>query len=181
MRYSGRLSFNNMRGFPKNFGFKLAPATQTIFTNQVPVRKNVADGQPYELGLKFKSNVNGFLIGIKFWKDFQETGSHTGRVWFNNTIIGLVEFTNETLEGWQQQSFSSKIPIEAESVYLVSVNINMYYVATSNNPLAEIIASANLATIADGNNGLYGTVIGQKPASSFNNSNYFRDIIFLPK
>lgn len=170
-----------MRGFPKNFGFKGAAVAQSIFTNQEPEVRNGSDGQPYELGLRFKSNINGFITGIRFWKAANETGIHKGRIWFNNTALNLIEFTNETPEGWQQQNLSTNLLIEAEIIYTVSVNINTHYVGSFGEALTSSISNGNLSTIADGNNGVLAFNLNEKPTQTFRNANYFRDIVFVAK
>ncbi len=69
------------------------------------------------------------------------------------------------------------ISIAANTTYIVSVNANSYYVAT-NNGLATTITNGDLSAVADGSNGVYNTTPANFPTQSYQNSNYFRDIVF---
>lgn len=168
---------------PYSVSFLVNPAqvvtTQSLFTTQVPVLTGNSDGSNvnYELGAKIQSTVAGQITAIRFWKDSKETGTHTGHVWSSTgTLLATAVFTGETSSGWQQQSLVSPITITLNTTYVVSVNTgNTYYVAT-NNGFANQIVNGNLKSVVGGN-GVYGAV-GKLPTSTFQSSNYFRDIVF---
>ncbi|MBD2593985.1 DUF4082 domain-containing protein [Nostoc spongiaeforme FACHB-130] len=149
-----------------------------LFTNQVPIYLDAND-RPYELGMKFRSARAGQINAIRFWKATSETGTHIGRIWSaTGTLLASVTFTNETASGWQQQALSTPLNIQANTTYVVSVNINAYYVGTYDQ-LATSITNGDLSSVADGNNGLYNETSGAFPTNSFRNSNYYRDIDFV--
>ncbi len=155
-----------------------AQTNQTIFTNQTPSNPNATDNTTYELGLKFQSDTAGQITAIRYWKAASETGSHVGRIWSSTgTLLASVTFANETASGWQQQALSTALSINANTTYVVSVNVNSYFAITTN-ALASSIVSGDLKTVADGNNGVYGSP-GSLPTNSYENSNYFRDIVFV--
>src|SRR5258705_372890 len=56
-------------------------AGQTLFTTQVPAQLAQSDGTNYELGTQFRSSATGQITAIRFWKDANESGTHTGRIW----------------------------------------------------------------------------------------------------
>lgn len=175
---SGRLTVN---GTSVNRSFLLRPLFgQSLFLNQTPQLPDATDGRSYELGLKFQSNTNGKIVAIRYWKSPSETGTHTGRLWTaDGTLLATVEFTNETVSGWQQARLSEAVPVAAMTTYVVSVNTNTHY-ADTYDILATPNTSGNLATIADGNNGVFGD-IGTLPTNSYRNSSYFRDVVFVPE
>uniref|UniRef100_UPI001FB98142 N,N-dimethylformamidase beta subunit family domain-containing protein n=1 Tax=Aetokthonos hydrillicola TaxID=1550245 RepID=UPI001FB98142 len=76
------------------------------------------------------------------------------------------------------QALSVPVVIQANTTYVVSVNANSYYVDTQNQ-LASSIVNGDLSTIADGNNGVYNLSPNSFPTSSYLNSNYYRDIVFI--
>jgi hypothetical protein len=153
---------------------------QTLFTTQVPQSLNQRDGATvnYELGMKFMATAAGQIKAIRFYKTSNETGSHIGRIFSSDgRQLAQVTFQNESASGWQQQTLSSPLTIAANTQYVVSVNTgNGYYVAT-NNGMDSRIANGNLQSVV-GNNGVYGSV-GSMPTSSYENSNYFRDVVFV--
>jgi len=152
---------------------------QSVFTTQTPAKVGQNDNTNYELGMKFTSDQAGQITAIRYWKDASETGPHFGHIWADNGgELAGVTFTNETASGWQTGNLTSPFTVEANEVYTVSVNINSTYVSTSSG-LAGTITNGPLSTVADGSNGVFGT-IGTFPTSSFQNANYFRDVVFAP-
>ncbi|PMB04903.1 Ig domain-containing protein group 1 domain-containing protein [Fischerella thermalis CCMEE 5273] len=153
--------------------------TQTVLTTQVPSISNITDGVPYELGMKFRSTKGGQITAIRFWKASSETGTHIGKIWTaTGTLLESVTFTNETASGWQQQLLETPVNIQANTTYVVSVNVNAYYVAT-NDELGNSIVNGDLRSVADGNNGVYNITPNYFPTSSYRNSNYYCDIGFV--
>ncbi|MDZ8188214.1 MAG: DUF4082 domain-containing protein [Nostoc sp. ChiSLP02] len=150
-----------------------------LFTNQVPSIQNFTDNIPYELGMKFRSAQGGQITAIRFWKAPSETGTHIGKIWTaTGTLLASVTFTQETGSGWQQQALDTPLNIQANTTYVVSVNINAYYVATYDQ-LDTSIVNGDLSSVADGSNGVFNGFAGAFPANSYRNTNYYRDIDFI--
>jgi len=162
-------------------GFTATATAETLFTSQTPAQVGQSDGTNlnYELGTSFQSGVAGQITSIRFWKDANETGTHTGKIWSSSgALLATVTFAGETASGWQQQALSSPLSIAANTTYVVSVNTgNTYYVCTTSG-LASQVVSGDLHSVV-GNNGVYGTP-GQFPTNSYSSSNYFRDVVFAP-
>lgn len=127
--------------------------------------------------MKFRSAKAGQITAIRYWKAPSDSGSHVGKIWSSNgTLLASVAFANETASGWQQQTLSTPLNIQANTTYVVSVNIHSHYVATTNG-LASSVVNGDISSVADGNNGVFGNS-GTFPTNSWRNSNYFRDIAF---
>uniref|UniRef100_UPI00286B7EAC Calx-beta domain-containing protein n=1 Tax=Chamaesiphon sp. OTE_8_metabat_110 TaxID=2964696 RepID=UPI00286B7EAC len=84
-----------------------------------------------------------------------------------------------TTAGWQEQALATPLTIAANTTYVVSVNANTHYVATVDG-LRTTIANGDLSAVADGSNGVFNPNPSAFPTQSFNNANYFRDIVFTP-
>jgi Domain of unknown function (DUF4347)/Domain of unknown function (DUF4082) len=158
--------------------------TETLFTTQVPILTNATDGTgsagDYELGMEFQSAKAGQISSIRYYKAASETGAHVGKIWSGTgTLLASVTFANETASGWQQQALSAPLTIQPNTTYVVSVNANQYYVAT-NSGIATTLTNGDLSAIADGSNGVYNVSPGAFPTQAYQNSNYFRDIVFTP-
>jgi Domain of unknown function (DUF4347)/Domain of unknown function (DUF4082) len=162
----------------------IAALLESIFTTQTPTQTNVTDGAgsagDYELGMEFRSAKAGQIQAIRYYKAASETGSHVGKIWSSTgTLLASVTFTNETASGWQQQALATPLTIQSNTTYIVSVNTNGYYAVTYNG-LATTITNGDLSAVADGSNGIYNATPGNFPTQSYQNSNYFRDIVFTP-
>ncbi|MGH3441986.1 MAG: Ig-like domain-containing protein [Nitriliruptorales bacterium] len=157
----------------------LFPDTLTPALTGNPTR----DGRPrpgpwsYELGVKITVDRPATLEAIRFYKDAKETGTHVGKVWrADGTQLATTTLTGESAAGWQQQALASPIQLEANTVYVVSVNMNAYYVVTQFGLQSQVV-SGPLRSVADGQNGVYGSAAGIFPTTSYKSSNYFVDAV----
>ena len=154
----------------------VAPIEWTVFTTQTPASSS--NDQPYELGMKFTSTSAGEITKIRYYKMSGETGTHTGRIWSSTgTQLASVNFTSETSSGWQTAPLSTALSISANTTYVISVNCVTNYALTSN-AMGSTINNGPLSSIAE-SNGVFNTTPGSFPNSSWNNSNYFRDVVFI--
>jgi Domain of unknown function (DUF4082)/Bacterial Ig domain len=157
----------------------------TIFTTQAPVGDVTNnDGGPIELGVKFQSSQDGYINGIRFYKNSGNIGTHTGELYDagGNRLASAV-FTSETATGWQNVVFSTPVPITANTTYIAAyfsasgnyTGTNNYFTApVVNNPLTA------LADGIDGPNGIYlYTGVPAFPTSAtLNKTNYWVDAVF---
>jgi len=145
------------------------------------------DPSAVELGLKFKSDVAGNVVGVRFYKGQSTTGTHTGTLWSSTgTKLATATFSSESATGWQQVNFATPVAISANTVYVISYHTNV-----GNYPYtAGYFGSAGvdsgplhaLSNSAAGGNGVYryGTSV-VFPASTFNSNNYWVDVVFVPR
>ncbi|HNB35731.1 MAG TPA: DUF4082 domain-containing protein, partial [Anaerolineales bacterium] len=135
------------------------------------------------LGVKFRSDVDGFITGIRFWKPSGATGTHTGHLWSNSgDQLGELTFINETASGWQEATFAAPIAITANTTYIASYTApsgytsTNYYFASSGYDNAPLHA---LMDGADGSNGVYKYgASGVFPNETYRSSNYWVDVVF---
>jgi hypothetical protein len=145
------------------------------------------DPNPVELGVQFKSSQAGAITAIRFYKGPNNTGTHVGNLWnaASKSLLGSATFSSETASGWQQVNLSSPVAITANTLYAVSYHCNGNYSATndyfdsadhSNGPLTAP-ATGNVA----GGNGIYAYGSGSSfPTNTFQGSNYWVDVVFVP-
>jgi len=156
---------------------QISTGTYSVLTTQLPARIDTEN--PLELGMKFKSILPGNITKFRYYKVAGETGTHTGRLWSaGGTLLKSAVFSSETDTGWQTVTLDTPFHIDSNVVYVVSVNSVSKYAAT-NNAFAVAITNGPLSSIA-GNNGVYVYSPGSFPTQSYENTNYFRDIEFVP-
>ena len=137
-----------------------------------------------EIGVKFRSQINGYITGLRFYKSTQNTGTHVGTLWSSNgTQLARATFTNETASGWQQVNFSSPVAITANTTYVASYHTNVGRYSTDNGYFANSgVDSYPLYALSNGEssgNGVYAYNANPTfPNSSFNSSNYWVDVVF---
>ncbi|WP_089909975.1 DUF4082 domain-containing protein [Chitinophaga rupis] len=162
----------------KEISAMISTGAYTVLTTERPTLPPVADG-PVELGMQFKASSSGTITKFRYYKVAGETGTHTGRLWSaNGRLLKTAVFSAETDTGWQTVTLDTPYPISADTVYIIAVNALSHYAATTQG-LATVITNGPLSSIA-GNNGRYNYTTGGFPASTYDNTNYFRDIEFVP-
>ena len=102
------------------------PCTSLWKPSTVPGVASAADGEPVELGLKFYSDIDGFITGVRFYKGPANNSTHVGNLWTSGgTLLARGTFANETATGWQQMLFTTPVAITANTTYVVSYHTNV--------------------------------------------------------
>jgi hypothetical protein len=161
-------------------------APNTIWSaSATPATPSASDTSAVELGVRFTSDMTGYITGIRFYKGSTNTGTHVGNLWTNTgTLLATATFTNETASGWQQVNFSTPVAITANTVYVASYHTNVGGYSTNSGYFASAgVDNAPLHALKDGVSGgngvfLYGAT-SAFPTSSYNSTNYWVDIIFV--
>ena len=150
----------------------------------VPGTPSVADPNPVELGVKFSSDINGFVSGIRFYKGTGNTGTHVGNLWTaGGAQLATAVFTDETASGWQQVNFTTPVPITAGTVYVASYFApNGNYAADYDFFASNSAYNAPIRLLQDGTSGGNGVYAyggaSSFPTSTFRSSNYWVDVVF---
>ncbi len=133
--------------------------------------------------MKFQSDNNGYITGLRFYKYSQNTGTHVGNLWTaGGTLLGSVTFTGETASGWQQANFASPIAITANTTYVASYFTPTGYYAATLNGFANQVTNTPLRALSNAaapNNGVYryGATSGF-PTATYQAANYWVDVVF---
>ncbi|NWF61074.1 MAG: DUF4082 domain-containing protein [Fischerella sp.] len=141
------------------------------------------DNSPVELGVKFRSDVNGYIKGIRFYKSPQNTNTHVGTLWNSSgQQLAQVTFTSETASGWQQANFAQPVAINANTVYVASYHTDVGKYSVTENYFTSAVDKPPLHALADGasgGNGVYNYSANPAfPTSSYASSNYWVDVVF---
>jgi hypothetical protein len=150
----------------------------------VPADPDDNDPASVELGTRFRSDVDGYITGVRFYKAPLNTGTHTGRLWTNTgTLLGTVTFTNETASGWQQANFASAVPITANTTYVVSYHApNGHYTGSDNYFATTGLDRPPLHALRDGVDGPNGVYQysggGVFPTGTYLSESYWVDVVF---
>jgi hypothetical protein len=187
---SGATGIKDFAGNPMTSDFIWAFTTtnQTSYSlwsgNTVPGLIDAGADSPVQLGVKFQSDVAGYITGIRFYKATANTGTHVGSLWTSaGTRLAVATFNNETASGWQQVNFAPPVAISANTIYVASYHTTGgHYSADTGYFTSAGIDSGVLHAPASGTvggNGVYGygasTVF---PGSTWNAANYWVDVLF---
>jgi hypothetical protein len=163
-----------------------APCDSIWPITAAPSVVDAGDPLSVNVGIKFRSDSDGQISGLRFYKSALNTGNHVGTLWSSTgTLLGSVTFENESEFGWQQALFPNPIPIAANTTYIVAylapsghyaADVNFFASTGTNSPPLHALANG-----VDGPNGVfaYASTISF-PSSSFQADNYWVDVIFAP-
>ena len=150
----------------------------------VPTIVDAGPDGALELGVRFRTDVNGHVAGVRFYKAPTNTGVHAASLWSSaGTLLASAAFTGESASGWQQVTFASPVAVTANTVYVVSYHTNVGHYSISSNYFSGVgVDNVPLHALADGvsgGNGVYSYGSSSTfPSSSYLGSNYWVDVLF---
>jgi uncharacterized protein (TIGR03437 family) len=142
------------------------------------------DAASVELGVRFRSDVSGFITAVRFYKSAANTGRHIGNLWSNSgKLLATATFTGESSSGWQQVKFSSPVAVAAGTTYIASYfaprghySFDVNYFANGGVDQPPLHALSNSAA---GGNGVFIYAASSKfPNSTYKSANYWVDVVF---
>jgi hypothetical protein len=144
-------------------------------TTTQPTLPDAGDSSPITLGLKFKPSVDGFVRGVRYYRDTANTGTHVGKL-FSASGNQLASVTIPTQSaGWQSANFSSPVSVSAGSTYVVSYYAPAGHYSASSGYFGSPVINQPLSSVGSG--GFYAN--GDNfPDRSYLDTNYYVDVVF---
>lgn len=155
----------------------------TLFSGMVPAVSADSDGRGVELGLQFYADTDGSVPGIRFYKGTTNRGTHTGTLWTAaGQKLASGTFSGETASGWQTMTFAEPVAIRANTTYVVSYFAPSGHYAINVRYFNGNAVHRSPLHIPGGYAGVYryGSESGF-PSATYQGSNYWVDLLFLPK
>ncbi len=161
-----------------------APGTAPVSlfsSSSTPAATNTNDTSPVELGVKFQASSAGTVSAVKFYKGTQDTGTHTGTLWSNTgQVLATATFTGESASGWQTATFSNPVTLTPGATYTASYHTNAGRYSTTTNGFAAAVTNGPLTAPSSGN-GVYAYGSSSLfPTNTYQNTNYWVDVVFNP-
>lgn len=153
---------------------------QSIFVSQLPTLYE--NDAAYELGTTFFVDFPGKITAARLFTHSAEAGSHTVRIWrrSDGTLVGGPYTWNLSgSAGWKTLTLPTPgVAVAANTNYVVAIsNGPDRYYAEQPNGLDATITNGNLHAVAGG--GVWTNAIGTMPTQVWQNTNYFRDVVFV--
>lgn len=131
------------------------------------------------VGIIFTVTKPGNVIAVRYYRSPSSTlATQVGSLWLTSTKanLGQVAFTGQSASGWQQQNFSSPIPILANTQYTISIYVpdGAFAYNSANPPITSGVLQAPTG------NGQFDTTTGALgyPTNTQSNVNYMVDVVF---
>jgi hypothetical protein len=148
-----------------------------------PGTPSVGDSAAAEVGIRFESDVAGYVTGLRFYKGPTNTGTHIGHLWSSDgTLLAAAIFTNETATGWQQVTLTVPVAIQPNTIYVASYHTDVgHYAADRYYFSGQGFDNSPLHALADGSSGHNGVFVYGAwgfPTNGWESSNYWVDVVF---
>lgn len=174
----------NYLTFDESWSFTTGTWSTIWSDSHVPLYPSYADSRPAELGVRFMSEVDGFVTGIRFYKGWGNTGTHVANLWnIDGELLASAPFVNETETGWQQIEFTTPVQISANTLYVASYHAPMGHYAADVSYFAgagvnKWPLSAPQDEVIDGNGVFVYDESSSFPANTHTSNNYWVDVVF---
>ena len=161
----------------------------SIWSDSTPINAVIDDdNQPVELGLKFRSDVDGEISAIRFYRAVANDSGYVVNLWDSTGKLlgsGRAVEGQQPAPGWQTVQFYPPISVKAKQTYVASYYVNAGRYVVSENFFANAgVDNAFLHALRDGEAGNNSTYIygygGGFPTDSYKSSNYWIDVVFKP-
>jgi hypothetical protein len=169
---------------PVSWSFTTTASASIWSSTATPANPAWNDTNAIEVGVKFTSDVNGYISGVRFYKGSGNTGTHIGNLWSSSgQLLATVTFTGETATGWQQATFANPVAIQANTTYVVSYYAPLGHYATDpgyfTSTGADSVPLHALSTTAGGGDGVF-VYSGHStfPNQTYNSANYWVDVLY---
>ena len=130
------------------------------------------------LVVKVQASTSGFITGIRFYKNIDNTGAHIGSLWSaTGQLLASGTFTGESASGWQELDFTSPVAVTAGTTYVASYLTSTGHYAITAQGLASAVTNGPLTAQAAGGVFAYGSA-STFPTDSYNASNYWVDVVY---
>lgn len=155
----------------------------TLYGTATPTNTTTDDAGDYELGVRFRSDQDGFVNGVRFYKGAGNTGVHTGSLWSTDgQELATATFGGESASGWQSVTFDTSVPVRAGVDYIASYHTATGHYAFDGSFFDHHNANAAplhaLASTGAAPNGVYNAGGHALPQRSFGETNYWVDVTF---
>jgi hypothetical protein len=159
-----------------------APCPCSIWQDGTPAGAiDSTDPNAQTSGVRFQASSSGYIAGVRFYKESDDTGTHIGSLWTSTgTLLASGTFSNETASGWQELDFSSPVAVTAGTTYVASFFSSTGYPASTPHGLASAVTNGPLTALAGGGVYAYGSS-NTFPTNVYNDNNYWVDVVFSPQ
>jgi hypothetical protein len=161
--------------------------TSVLFASNSPLATVVDDPGSYELGAKFQATTDGAISALRYYRGVEDSGdtdTRTLNLWdsLGNNLGSVTVVSDPGESGWQFGILAAPIEIDADDTYIVSYGTSQNYVYSSGFFDSDWVSADGIllapAGASSGGNGVFGTSVGAFPTASYNNTNYWADVVF---
>jgi hypothetical protein len=154
-----------------------APAGYPIWADTTrPAQAAATDSSAVELGVKFRSNSDGYITALRYYRMSGEPAATRATLWSSGgSVLARTSYSSPTSSGWQTVALATPVAVKANTDYVSSYTAPGGRYAADQGTLSstKTVANKNLTATA----GVYDYGMGF-PTRSYASSNYYADVMF---
>lgn len=136
------------------------------------------DKSSVELGMRFQVTTDGEIEAFRVWRGDANDADMPVTLWAaDGTKIATATFADTDSQGWQEVRLDSPVAVQAGQTYTVSYHAPQGQYAVSENGFNNGMTSGSISVESGAGVFNYGSG-GSAPTQSYNNSNYWIDVVF---
>jgi len=138
------------------------------------------DTSAIELGVRFRSDADGYVTGVRFYKGAGNDGPHTGSLWTSGgQLLATASFSGESSTGWQAVTFAAPVRVSAGVTYVASYHTSTGHYASDWGYFSGSGRDSGVLHAPSGANGVFAYGGGGAfPSQSYQSANYWVDVLF---
>jgi hypothetical protein len=139
------------------------------------------DPVPVEVGLRFRTDRDGFVTGLLFYRYWDNIGPHIAHLWSADGDLLAEETLASTGDNFPYVRFGQPVPVQADRTYVVSYYAPGGHYASTEHYFDSPVVAAPFSTVVDeaGGSGVYTYgEAGGFPDQTWHASNYWVEPVF---
>ena len=137
------------------------------------------DTSAVNLGVQFQATSSGFITGVRFYKESDNTGTHIGSLWTSTGTLLASARSPARPRRVAGTGLLHPVAVTAGTTYVASYYTSTGHYALTTNGLASAVTNGPLTALAGGGVYAYGAS-NAFPSNTFNASNYWVDVVYSP-
>ena len=144
----------------------------------VPARITDPDGGSVELGLKFRAEVDGEILAVRFYEGPRSDGAHPVTLWSaDGEALASASFSGAAGAGWREVAFDRPVSIDAGDVHVASYHAPKGKYSVDTGYFTKPLSDGDLTALKNAGVYDYGPA-GSFPDQTYEASNYWIDVVF---
>ncbi|WP_322778362.1 DUF4082 domain-containing protein [Frankia sp. Cas4] len=145
-----------------------------------PVPEADPDPAAVEVGLRFRVDIPGEILGIRFYKGPDNIGDHTVSLWSGaGERLATATATGESNTGWQVVMLARPVSVQVATTYTASYFAPTGHYSATPEFFDQVVPVSGPLRVAGATSGVY-HYGGGFPETTYRDSNYWTDVLFRP-
>lgn len=157
------------------FALNVRDTPTTLWNGRLNPKLTLNHSDYAQVGVQFRPRSDGYITGMRFYKDPQMKSSHSGYLWSGGgQLLATATFTDETPSGWQEAAFPRPVQVLKDLVYMATTDVieNQHAETRDYFPVYSIQGS-----LLHAENGVFSHKLDELPKES-SNSNFWVDVTY---